>query len=585
MILTCYSMKLKIILLFFIIVSAIRILGQSESDSLKSVIVNTSGIAKLIAYSTLLDLTLYDDLDSACENALQFKAEAQKQNNKKYLSLAYRGIAIIRFYKYQYKWAELAINNAIILQKEINDTSNLANSYKILTSIYWETERYEKSVSISFKALNIYEAIGDTLGIISANNNIGLLYSYMQDYKEAKNHYEKALKFLENNKINYPIGNLYNNIGLVYKNTKVYDSALLYYNLANSAYKKQHSSSGMASVFLNIGNIYAFHVLNSDSAFYCFNKALELSENSNFAVQTDIYSSIGGLYEELGDYKNSITAYKNELSLATKNNDNESVGDANSSLADVYKKSGDIENAYKHLKYFIVAKDSLNMEKAKVAIANLESKYENDKNLHRIEDLKQKQKTDKTIIYLSILGFILIIFVLALTVRVYAYRRKSHLLTKKLLEAKNEKLEEDVKYKTRQLTSRTLMMVQKNTILNEILKFISEINTDSAETNKNLASLKWKLKQSIHSEEDWNLFHHYFEELNKDFYTGLTELNPKLSSSELKLCALIKLNLSIKETASVLNITPNSVKSTRYVLRKKLGLKKGDNLYKFLREF
>ena len=71
-------------------------------------------------------------------------------NNKVYQSLAWRGISICNFYEAKYDQAEEDILKAVKLQEQIGDTSGLANSYKILTGIYWETERYDKSIEIFF---------------------------------------------------------------------------------------------------------------------------------------------------------------------------------------------------------------------------------------------------------------------------------------------------------------------------------------------------------------------------------------------------------------------------------------------------
>jgi DNA-binding CsgD family transcriptional regulator len=80
----------------------------------------------------------------------------------------------------------------------------------------------------------------------------------------------------------------------------------------------------------------------------------------------------------------------------------------------------------------------------------------------------------------------------------------------------------------------------------------------------------------------WDDFNLYFESINKNFYTRLKQLYPEISANDLKVCALIKLNLSIKEMASILNISPDSVKTARYRLRKKLQLAADENLTSFI---
>ena len=91
------------------------------------------------------------------------------------------------------------------------------------------------------------------------------------------------------------------------------------------------------------------------------------------------------------------------------------------------------------------------------------------------------------------------------------------------------------------------------------------------------------IKKNLRSEKDWDLFRLYFEDVNKQFYADLSEVNPELTANDLKLCALLKLNMNIKESASVMNIEPASVKTARYKVRKKLKLKPEEDLVEVVR--
>jgi len=126
------------------------------------------------------------------------------------------------------------------------------------------------------------------------------------------------------------------------------------------------------------------------------------------------------------------------------------------------------------------------------------------------------------------------------------------------------------------------MMIQKNRMLNDILSSLKSIKHVSEDSKHVLTKLNQQIKHSIQSGEDWEMFRHYFEEINPDFYPRLLKINSKITPAEQKLSALIKLNFSIKEAASLLNISPDSVKTTRHILRTKLGLEKNENIHEFL---
>jgi DNA-binding CsgD family transcriptional regulator len=101
--------------------------------------------------------------------------------------------------------------------------------------------------------------------------------------------------------------------------------------------------------------------------------------------------------------------------------------------------------------------------------------------------------------------------------------------------------------------------------------------------------LKGKLNSIINSvnysftlDKDWNSFRTHFEQVHKGFFENLLRDYPELTSNDLKICALMKLNLETKQMASVLDISPESAKVARHRLRKKLNLPNEQNLTGFL---
>ena len=80
----------------------------------------------------------------------------------------------------------------------------------------------------------------------------------------------------------------------------------------------------------------------------------------------------------------------------------------------------------------------------------------------------------------------------------------------------------------------------------------------------------------------WDLFKSNFERVEEHFFSTLTERYPDLTSSDLKFCALLRLNMSTKEIADALNLTTRGVESARYRLRKKFKLGPNDSLTSFI---
>lgn len=557
-------------------------LSARNTDSLKMLLPHLSGLRKLEVLNRIIEATLYNNLDSACRYAALMKSESRKAKNNRYRALAYRGMGICNFYKNNYYQAEEYVLKAVAIQKQDKDSTGLANSYKILTGIYWETERYKKSVEVSFQALRLYEARNDIKGIVSSYNNIGLLYKRLGEPEKALKYYQKALEIAGSAKMDYNKGNLYNNLGIVLKNLKQYPKALNDYRKAIRAYRRESLMGGVATGYLNIGNVFVYHLYNPDSAFFYLNKGLQIAKNTDYTLQADFYTGLSRLYAKEGYPEKQVRFLKKALAIARVNRDIDREEEIHYALYQVYENSGNDKQALLQMKQYMRIRDTLSLMKAKVAIANLESKFENEKNRLVIRQMQEKQHADKKIKLLLSLGVILLLISFLLLVFGFVQSKKKSKLKRAVLEAEKEKLEHALQFKSRQLTSQALMMMKKNQLLNEIHKALSEIKGTTDDGKQKIIQAKKQLKKVIRSQEDWKLFRHYFEEVNPQFFKSLLKINPRITPSELKLAALVKLNFSIKESASLLNISPNSVKTIRSVLRKKLGLKKDESIYEFL---
>ncbi len=250
-------------------------------------------------------------------------------------------------------------------------------------------------------------------------------------------------------------------------------------------------------------------------------------------------------------------------------------------LYKTYKELGNYKNALPYLENLMDLQDTLREEQAKITIANLEAKYQNQKKQAKIEKLELRRRLDRKIrIYLIVSMALMLISFLLLSRNLYVSRKRA-LLQQQLLQSEKERLDQLNKYKTRQLTTQTLMIMQKNKLLDEIFHQLSKLKNKKL-TGLELNKIRRKLKQALQSENDWELFKRYFEEVNPMFFIKLEKIAPNLTQSERKLAALTKLGFNIKETASILNLSPDSIKTSRHLLRKKLGVSKEQNLYNFL---
>ncbi|KQC00640.1 triple tyrosine motif-containing protein [Pedobacter sp. Hv1] len=147
-----------------------------------------------------------------------------------------------------------------------------------------------------------------------------------------------------------------------------------------------------------------------------------------------------------------------------------------------------------------------------------------------------------------------------------------------------KQLEADVEFKNKELATTTMHLVQRGKLLSkigdELLPLVQQTtNKDTANDIKKVIRL---LNEAKKLDSDWDQFAVHFDHVHANFLSNLKDKYPNLSPSDLKLCAYLKMNLSSKEIAQLLNITPRAVEVSRYRLRKKLALKPEVNLFDFL---
>lgn len=144
---------------------------------------------------------------------------------------------------------------------------------------------------------------------------------------------------------------------------------------------------------------------------------------------------------------------------------------------------------------------------------------------------------------------------------------------KQIIQLSNTNLKQDIDARNRELAVSTMNMINKsktlNTIKNALLK---------ADKVADIESIVKMVDKTIENQEDWNFFEKAFNHADKDFFRKVKEQHPALTANDLRLCVYLRLNMSSKEIAPLLNISSRSVEIKRYRLRKKLELEREVNL-------
>ncbi|MDG1194483.1 MAG: LuxR C-terminal-related transcriptional regulator [Polaribacter sp.] len=197
-----------------------------------------------------------------------------------------------------------------------------------------------------------------------------------------------------------------------------------------------------------------------------------------------------------------------------------------------------------------------------------------------------------TLIAFYILLFLLVFYLLHIASKRYYRKQREDLLEKarkdselkelessqEIIKLNNEKLRSDIASKNRELATSTMSIIKKN-------EFLSSIKTELIDGGvKSLTKVVKIIDKNLNNTDDWKMFQEAFNNADEKFLKKIKTKHPELTPNDLRLCAYLRLNLTSKEIAPLLNISPRSVEVKRYRLRKKMSLPHDANLTNYILE-
>ena len=150
-----------------------------------------------------------------------------------------------------------------------------------------------------------------------------------------------------------------------------------------------------------------------------------------------------------------------------------------------------------------------------------------------------------------------------------------------------QKSVEELQKKERELIVTALELSETSEAFNLVNKNIENLlNKDEKTiTKEELKNLQISLKSNFKNKDNWELFKTHFIQIHNNFFTNLLKAHPELTRTEIKLCAYLRINMSSHQISSILNISNEGIKKSRYRIRKKLGLKHGNSLEDYICKF
>ncbi len=477
---------------------------------------------------------------------------------------------------------------------------NLARLLNGIGAMYIKLEQYDSALHYLYQSLKIREEVNAPPRMIIAGKfNIGSCYVSMHDYPNALNMLLQVNDLAKENKDTVYLIKSYNNLGVTYAWMGEDDKAIKAYRNALSIAESAGLEKNLLDSYQNLADLY-LKKKKFTAAKKLLQKSLKLCNEQNINP-ANIYLSYAQLAYEQGDFPGTVSQCRKTLPLANRSSHNKVIIGAYELMYRSYKAMGDYRNALSSYEKLTSLNESQMEASRNEYIDKLKIEFETEQKKKEIEYLKALNASEKKAARLSrnrqriIIASILagMIFLAITLYSVIQKRKKDKLLhksEKKYLEAhllnselEKKQLDQEIKNKNKELTTQTLKMIQRNQLIDDVLKKLDDIKKNlDGEKKTRIKNIMKELVKSQKDEKEWELFQYYFERVHKHFNNKLAAVNPNLNMHDYRIAALIYLNLNIKESAALLNISPNSVKVARYRLRRRLGLEKKQDLYVFL---
>lgn len=166
----------------------------------------------------------------------------------------------------------------------------------------------------------------------------------------------------------------------------------------------------------------------------------------------------------------------------------------------------------------------------------------------------------------------------------YIHELERNKTESELVNLRNEKLESEISFKNSELASSAMHLVKKGELMAKIKDNLAAVikEIDNQHAIGELKKLIRTLGEDDNMDNEWEKFTQHFDKVHSDFVTSLKEKHPSITGNEIKLCAYLRMNLSTKEIAQLMNISVRGVEISRYRLRKKLGIGSDVNLFDYM---
>lgn len=506
-------------------------------------------------------LSLNNDAILFSKEALEI---AKKENLKKEQVIAMKQLAYGYFDSNNIKKAFSLANEA----KDLADDNsyNLESSLvsQLLSQIFFMIGEYDKSVELAFTAMKTFEQNQDYYNLSSTQEQIGRNYSLMGKDSLGKVYFLKAIKLARSNKNYSTLGVAMVNLSNIYYAKKQHHEAILILmEGCNLLLVHKNNATAIGIGYINIALNY-FELKQDDSTLVYLDKAKNFNiQINNLRNLLATYNAFAYYYQQTNEDEKFLENANLAYIIASENKFIFEQKTISLLLEEFYLSKNQIDSAYKYRCIQYDIGEAINSQNTLTKLAQLEMVKELEIAEKENALIQRKTTFINTVVFIVLLSLLILSILLLRN-----YRTKA-----KFSKLKQEKLEDDISFKSKEMTIQLMDLTKRNELLADITKELINVSKGAQkdETKNAINKIAVDIEKATEG-KIWEDFILRFKEVHSGFYTRLINKFPDLTPNEQRLCAFLKLNLSTKEILSMTGQSERSIVMARHRLRKKFGI-------------
>lgn len=537
---------------------------------------------------------------------------------------------ILECFRGNYTAALERYQESLAIFEELGETRRIAIALLNMGTTYSDLHRYDDALSCLDRTLVAALELGDDAFTANIIGELGRIHANRGDWSRALERYGDSLALSERAGQKHLAANTCNDIGTTLVRLGDYAEALVHFKRSLEMSESLGNRRGMSLALNNIGDLKR-HIGDVSAALRYFDESLRIREELGNA--RDIAATLDHVaraHVELGQLDEARTCALRCVELCARDGEDRGLAAALRRLGEVDARRGDHESALVHLReahrifesigyregesdaLFAIGESELaavenrrggmragasssdaraTLERARemaealgsrpllarihAALAreakrrgDLAAAIEHVEESHRLErEIFNEQSEART-------------RHLAIVLDVERAHRQQELSSKEaeILRLRNEQLEADAEFRKKELVTTALHLTHRSELLRRVQHSLRDMRNDGRLERSSLSALAGEISSALDGEQAWQTFERQFHQVHAGYLEQLATRYPTLTPTELKVCALIKINLSTKEIAQILNTEPRSIEKYRQRIRAKIGLSQEEGL-------